>query len=135
MRQQERGMTLVEILVAVAIFVIAAGGILLGNFTMHQASEYANHTLTAVHHLDDIVEDIYATEFGALQAKFPAGVADGGAGQPYVAIVGSYALDNEQIVITYPAQTPTRLEMLVTVTWVSRQRPRSMQLSTVRTQG
>lgn len=130
-----RGMTYLEVLVALALFVSVAVSILISNLSMHWVSEHATTTMAAVNHLDDIMERIGTTDFGALQTTFPAGVVDGGAGQPYAVIVGGYTLDTEHIVVTYPNQTADRLEMLVTISWTFRQRARTAQLSTVRTRG
>ena len=89
--------------------------------------------MKAVSDLDDIVECMRATPFNTVQATFPSGVANGGGVTSYLALVGGYTLLNEQITVTYPSQTPTRIEVLATLNWTERGRARTMQLSTVRT--
>ena len=129
-----RGVTLVEVLLAVFILVAAGSGILGSYLACHQLSEHATSTMRAVDHLEDVMEHIESTPFDTLQTFFPGGVVDGGAND-YEGIVGGYTLDNEQIVVTYPSQTTGRLEMLVTVNWAYRGRTQSTSLSTVRTDG
>jgi prepilin-type N-terminal cleavage/methylation domain-containing protein len=132
-RERERGFTYLEVLLAMAVFVIASAGIIGSYLAMHQASDHATTTLTAVRHADDMLEAISATDFADLQAAFPAGDADGPDANPYPGIVGEYTLDDEQIMVTYPNAADDRLEVLVTVNWTYRNRARSTQLSTVRT--
>jgi hypothetical protein len=129
-----RGVTLVEIVLALVMFVIAGGGLVGAHLYSHQLAESATHTMRAVDDGEDLMEHIRATAFDVLLARFPAGVPDGGA-TDYATLVGGYTLDGQQIVVTYPSQTPGRLEVLVTVTWVERLRPRAVTLSTVRTGG
>ena len=129
--RRKAGATMVEIVLAMLVLVIAGGGAYLSHLYSHQLSEHANDSLQAVNDLDDMLERIHATAFNNLQADFPDGVADGGGA--YAAIVDGYTLPNEQITVTYPSATTVRLEMLVTVTWVTRGRARTASLSTVRT--
>ena len=129
-----RGMTLIEILLALIIFVVASGGILGSYLASHWLSEHSTDTMRAVSDLEDLVERIYATDFGDLQTAFPAGIPNGGGGDPYRAIVGGYSLQDEQITVTYPSRTVDRMEILVTVNWTSRGRARTARLSTLRTE-
>ena len=128
-----RGMTLVEILVALLILVIASGGIVGTYLSSNQMLEYSLHTMKAVDDLEDMVERIRSTPFNLVAARFPGGAANGGGVTDYAGLVGGYALDNEQITVTYPSVQPGRMEILVTVAWTSRQRARTARLSTIRT--
>ena len=130
-----RGVTLIEILTALFVIVMAGSGILGAMLSSQQLSEHAGHTMKAVSDGDDLMERIRATSFETLQATFPAGLADGGGVTDYAALVGGYTLPGEQIVVTYPSQTASRIEILVTVNWTERGRARSTVLSTVRTRG
>lgn len=134
-RQHCRGVTLLEILTALFVIVMAGSGILGALLSSHQLSEHAGHTMKAVSDGDDLMERIRATSFQTLQATFPAGVANGGGVTDYAALVGGYTLTGEQIVVTYPSQTTSRIEVVVTVNWTERGRARSTVLSTVRTLG
>jgi len=129
----ERGTSLLEIVLALVIFVLATTGITGAYISCQQLSDHATSTLQAVNHLDDIVERIYATPFEDLAADFPAGDADGPAGNPYTAIVGGYVLEDEQIVVTYPNVSTGRREIQVTLNWTHRGRARSTVVSTLRT--
>lgn len=131
---QRSGVSLVEILIALFVFLIAGSGILSATLSSHQLAESANTTMRAVDDLDDIMERIAATPFAGLQGRFPDGVPNGGASD-YAAMVGGYTLDNEQITVTYPSVATGRVEMLVTVSWTYRGRVMSSRLSTVRTSG
>ena len=126
------GLSFIEIVLALFLFVLTGSGILSSYLSCHHLSEHATNTMRAVSDLDDMMERIRATPFNTLQTNFPSGVANG-LGNSYVGIVGGYTLDGEQIVVTYPSQTLVRLEILVTVNWTQRGRARTTQLSTVRT--
>lgn len=134
-RVNRSGFTYLEVLLALAIFVIASAGVLGSFLAMHQVSENAASALAATNHLGDMLEEINATEFSDLQTAFPPGVADGPVTNPYAPIVGGYTLDDEQIIVTYPDQDDDRVEMVVTVNWTYRSRARTAQFSTVRTRG
>lgn len=128
-------MTLIELLLAAVMFVIAGLGILGATLQSQRLLEHSTSTMRAVNDVEDLMEHIRATPFAEVQTRFPAGVPNGGAASDYAAVVGGYTLDGEQIVVTYPSQTTGRLEILVTVNWLHRQRARSTSLSTVRTTG
>ncbi len=128
------GLTFVEIIIALFVFVVVGSASASAYLACHQLSEYATNTMRVTSDLDDMMERIRATPFSSLQAQFPAGLANGVANS-YAAIVGGYTLENEQITVTYPSQSSVRLEMLVTVNWVHRGRTRSASLSTIRTTG
>ncbi len=129
----ERGQTILEIVTAIFVFMLAGSGILGASISSHQLSQAAGHTMEAVSDLNDLMECIRATPFATLQATFPGGVADGGGVTNYATLIGGYTLKNEQMTVTYPSQAPTRVEVLVTLNWVEQGRARSLQLSTVRT--
>lgn len=134
-RGRRGGFTFIELMLV--IFVLAAAGTgILGSFlSTHLLTQHGRDTMVAVEDLKDMMERIHATPFTDLLTDFPAGDADGPAGNAYTAIVGNngYTLPGQQITVTYPAQTATRREILVTLNWTSRGRARSAALSTVRT--
>lgn len=131
-RGRERGATFVELLVAAVIFIVAILGIAGAYLSAQQLSDEARATITAMHDLQDMLERVHATPFNTIVTDFPADAVDGGAGQPYAAIVGGYTLSNEQIVVQYPTIAMDRLELIVTLTWVQRNRTRAISLSTMR---
>ena len=128
-------MTLVELLLAGIMLVIAGVGILGAILQGQTLLEHASNTMRAVNDAEDLMEHIRTTPFDQVQTRFPAGTPDGGGVTDYRPIVGGYTLDGEQIVVTYPSQTTGRMEILVTLNWMNRTRSRSTTLSTVRTAG
>ncbi len=131
---KERGTSLVEILVALTIFVIAMSGLLGSIFAVVYLSETSRNLTVATSDLNNIMERIRATPFDHLAADFPQGVADGTAANPYQSIVGGYRLNNEHITITYanPASDPR--EIKGTVAWQDKKgRSYTASFSTYRT--
>ena len=131
----KRGSSLIEILLALALFVIAGVGITGSYMAMHDFSDYATKSMRAVSDLQALVEHVQSTAFQNVATVFPAGVADGGAGKPYATLIGGYSLQNEQITVTYTSQTADRLEMTVTLSWAHRTRTLTKVFSTVRARG
>ncbi len=129
-----RGMTLLEVLLALIVFVVASGGILGSYLASHWLAEHSTDTLRAIGDLEDLAERIYATDFENLPTTFPDGVPNGGGANPYSATVGGYSLQDEQITVTYPTQSPNRVEMLVTINWTFRGLARTARLSILRTE-
>jgi len=134
-QRQQRGFTFVELLLVIFVLVAAGTGILGSFLSTHLLTQYGRDTMVAMEDLKDMMERIHATPFTDLLTDFPAGDANGPAGNAYTCIVGNngYTLSDQQITVTYPAQTATRREVLVTLSWTSRGRTRSAALSTVRT--
>ena len=130
-----QGMTMVELLAAMAVLALAGGGVMSAHLYGHRQSEHSRNHGIAARHANSLMEDIQATAFAGLAARFPGGVANGPLGFPYAQTVGGYVLDSEQIIVTYPAIVPGRQELLVTVNWTERGSPRTLRLSTVRTTG
>ena len=130
----DQGLTMVELVIAIFVFSVAGMGVYSSYLSSSQLIQDSTNHMRAVEDLGDIMEQIQATSFDDLLATFPAGIADGGASD-YEALIGGYTLEDEQITVTYPAQTTGRVEVLVTLTWVSRNRAYTRSLSTVRTSG
>ena len=124
---------MVEIVATLFICVMVGSAVLGALLSTHQLSQHAGHAMKAVSDMDDMMEHIHATSFNTIQTTFPAGVPNGGDVTNYAALVDGYTLDGEQITVTYPSRTPTRIEVLVTLNWTERGRARTIQLSTVRT--
>ena len=130
-----RGATFIEIIIAVFIIAVAGSGIVAAHLSAEHLSEQATDTMQAVNDLEDLLEHVRSTPFANLQAVFPAGVANGGAGAPtpYERLVGPYTLDGESITVTYPQVSPGRIELLVTANWSFRGRALTTNISTART--
>ena len=132
---RQRGSSLAEILLALALFVIAGVGIVGSYFAMNDFSTYASKSMRVTSDLQALTEHIQSTPFQNIATVFPDGVADGGVGKPYSTIVGGYALPSEQITVTYPSQTADRLEMTITLSWAHRSRTMTKAFSTIRARG
>lgn len=130
----KRGLSLVELVIALFVFVIASAGVLSSYLSSSQLIQDATNQMRAVEDLGDLMEQIQATPYDDLLATFPTGVVDGG-GTDYDGLVGGYTLQDQQIVVTYPSQTTGRMEVLVTVSWGFLGRAYTKSLSTVRTSG
>lgn len=128
-----RGATFVELLLALLVFIVGLGGVLGAFLAANELGEHAQEVMVVLDDLKDVLEEIHATPFESLPTRFPAGVANGGANNPYATMVGGYTLPAEQITITYPAQSSDRAELVATLTWVHRSRLRALHLSTIRT--
>jgi hypothetical protein len=140
-----RGFAFVELLVAMALFIVACLATLVAYLGGNLLVENARQTNLAWHHLSSLMEGIHATPFTTLLATFPHQVADGGVARPYVALIGGtggvYPLPGEQITVCYPdaagscAAAPpvaTSYEVRSTLTWTQRGRARTLSLSTVK---
>lgn len=135
-----RGASLIEILLALAVFVTATAGIIGSYLAMHDLAEHATKNMRAVSDLQAIAERIASTTFQSITTDFPNGVANANGYQAIVSgqtggVPNPFALPSESIIITYPSQTADRLEIVVTVNWTHGLRARSTMLSTVRTKG
>ena len=147
-----RGITFVELLFVVFVFVAAGAGIFGSYLSSHYLAYFARDTMIATEDLKDVMERINSTPYntlfdcaaGTTLEQFPVGVANGPAQNRYVNIVsgnGQFPLRNEQITVTYPnlaacvgGSIPGRAEILVTVTWTSLSgRQRTLAVSTIRT--
>jgi len=137
-RAASRGLTFVELLLVMFVFIAAGTGILGSYLSTHFLSQYAKDTMISTGDLKDMMERINATPFATLLANFPNDAANANGYQTIVAgqtggTPNPFALQNESITVTYPSQTATRLEVLVTVNWRSLGRDRSASMSTIRT--
>ena len=124
-----KGMTLVEILVATAVFTIAMAGLLNTFFTLMYLFQVTESYEVAIADLRDVMEQIKATAFTDILADFPHGITGGPSGAPYSAIVGNYTLTNENITVTYANVAAEPLEIKVSVQW-SDSKGRLQQVST-----
>ena len=132
-RAAMHGMTLIELLLAVFVFVAAGAGIVGAYLSTHYLSQHAKETMIALDDLNDMMERVHSTPFTALGGRFPNGVANGSWANPYSNIVGAYRLGSEQITVVHRNPGSDPLELIVTVSWTDRTRARTASASTIRT--
>lgn len=117
MKNKNRGITLVEVLIAITIVAFAAVAIIQVYISSISLSEINKEEAVAVEHLTNIMEAIKCTPFNSITTDFPDGFPDGPASNEYSALTGDYALAGEQIVVSYvdPASDP--LEIIASLSW------------------
>ncbi len=111
------GLTLVEILCATVIILIAVVAIIQFYLATLNLSEINKEETIAMTHLTNMMEAIKCTPFSNIIVDFPNGVSDGTAGNSYATIVGGYVLTNEHIVVSYVNPHSDPLEINVAVNW------------------
>ncbi|MBI4598158.1 MAG: hypothetical protein HY737_07160 [Candidatus Omnitrophica bacterium] len=130
-----RGMTFIELLVAIVVMIIAGVWLLGAYHASLQLTEVSQQTSVALSDAKDIMERIKSTPFLALSASFPDGVAGGGAPDTYGAIIGGYSLSGEQVTVRHqPSAVADPRELIVDVSWTNSHRVYRASLSTVRSQ-
>ncbi|MBI4549473.1 MAG: prepilin-type N-terminal cleavage/methylation domain-containing protein [Candidatus Omnitrophica bacterium] len=124
MKQNQRGFTFVELLVAIAIVIPVLMGMIGVNLYTFRVGETSRSVMTAMQDGHSVIESIrnVANNQGlnAVAANFPSGQA----------VAGFANLTNEQIIVTYPNAAQDPLQITVTVTWLDRQRAMSRSLVT-----
>jgi len=127
-------MTLVEVLIAILIFVIAAGALISSiSATARLISEARDQTI-ASNDLRSMMEKIRSTAFDTITTRFPNTVVNGPGGTTYQNYVGSYALSNENITVSYTNVNSDPLEIKVVANWRDRiNRLHNTTVSTFRT--
>ena len=133
---RRRGMTFVELLLAMGVLVVSGVWLLGAYQSSLRLTEAAQQTKVALNDLRDMMERIKTTPFSRLDDDFPSGAPDGivGAGaNRYAAVVGGYSLPTERITVTHrPDAAADPREMVVEVTWTNRGRAYQRSVATVR---
>ena len=123
------GMTLVETLIAMLIFVLSGVWLTAAYRSVLELNRVSEETMVALDDLDDMMERVRSAPFAQLAASFPDGVAG-----VYAPIVGDYTLSGERITVRHvPSAVATPRELIVEVTWLDNQRTYRRRLSTFRT--
>ncbi len=131
MKKNNRGVTLIEVLIAALVLVITIGAALKAYQYHLQLAQLSKDKAEAVADMRDIMETISATPYSQITTIFPDGVVDGGAFNDYSALVGGYILDNQRMTVSYPNPLNTPLEIIVSVQWYGpRARLLNLSLST-----
>ena len=133
-----RGFTFLELLLVAFVVLTAISGILGSYASTHFLSQQARELMMANDDLRDMMEHVNATAFAALPTLFPPGAGNANGYQTIVSgqtggTPNPFVLPGETITVTYPSQTATRREMLVTITWTNRGGQRSASLAGLRT--
>jgi len=117
MKKGARGVSLVEVLVAVMIISFVSVGILQTFLVNLNAAELNRGNTVAMAHLGNMLEKIRCAAFDDLTTRFPNQDVDGPTGNNYADIVGGYTLPNEHITVTYTDPSTDPLEIIITLTW------------------
>lgn len=116
----ESGVTLVEILVAITILVFATAAIIQFYLSSLGLSEINKEETIAMTHSINMMEAIKCTPFNNIIVDFPDGISDGTASNNYATLVGGYVLAGEHIVVSYVNPSSDPLEIMVSVSWQDR---------------
>ena len=114
------GLTLIEILFATVIIVIAGVAIIQFYLSSIYLSEVSKEETIAQMHLINMLEAIKCTPFSDIVVDFPNGISDGTVSNNYATIVGGYVLKGEHIVVSYVNPNSDPLEINVGVNWQDR---------------
>jgi len=130
----KRGSTLIEILVAALVFVIALGALLSSIVGVLYLVDNAREETVANSDLRNMMEKIRATAFSGMQPRFPNAVVDGPNTGRYSTLLGGYTLRSEHITVSYPNPNADPLEVRVSITWQDKRgRTLSASMSTSKT--
>lgn len=131
---KQKGTTLVELLIASMILVVAFGGLCSSLAATVFIIDTARDETQAITDLRNIMERIRSTPLSNVVSLFPHNVANGPGSNPYSAIVGGFQLTAEAITISYQDPNTDPLEIYAQVQWQDRRGTlRNMVLSTAKT--
>jgi prepilin-type N-terminal cleavage/methylation domain-containing protein len=115
--RDNKGMTFIEILVALLIFTLALGPLLNSLLAGLYLIQLSKEQTIALSDLRNMLEDMRATSFSRMLSSFPESVVDGPIGNSYQSVVGGYALMNEHIMVNYVNVRQDLLEIKVNLSW------------------
>lgn len=115
--RRKKGMTFIEILIAVLIFSLALGPLLNSLLAGLYLIQLSKEQTIAISDLRNMLEDMRATAFANMFSLFPESVVDGPVSNSYQSVVGGYALMDQHITVTYVNVRPDLLEIKVNLTW------------------
>ena len=132
--RNNKGLSVVEILIASLVFILALAGLMSSVIAVFALIEQARDRSVAVADLSSLMEQARATAFDNLAAFFPNGVTDGPGASRYYDILGGYRLPSEHITVTYPSVNSDPLEMCSILSWQDKAgRSFNISMSTYRT--
>jgi len=125
------GFTLVELLIATAVLLVAITGVLIAFRSPAVLNEMARDTTIATQDASRVIEQMRVTKFSDIQKVDPywdSWAASNGAKNllPLPLPNGT----NETVAVSYTAIDPSLLEVRVTITWTRRSRSRNIRLTT-----
>ncbi|MBN1913243.1 MAG: hypothetical protein JW788_02465 [Candidatus Omnitrophica bacterium] len=112
-----KGITLIEVLIATVILVFASLSIIQFYIYSLRLSQSNKEEVLASDQLANMMEAIKCTPFNNLLTDFPDGVVDGLPANDYSAILGGYALNNEEITVSYVNASSNPLEVTAALSW------------------
>lgn len=117
MRIGNRGLSLLEILFATLIFVLALAALMNGIIAALYLINLSQDQTLANTDLTNMMEWIKTTPFNDMMRLFPDSLADGPATNSYPFYLGGYSLNNEHITVTYADLDSDPLEIKVNLSW------------------
>lgn len=125
-RSDNKGFSLIEVMIAAFIFVLALGGLLDGMSAYFGMINLAKDETVALTHVRSMMEGISATAFSNMNVTFPNNVTNATIENSYQNLTGNFTLynqtrlTNETIVVTYINASADPLEVKVRLTWQDR---------------
>ena len=116
-KKHAKGMTLVELMIATFIFVLALGALLNSVWAVLYLIDLSRDQTIATTDLRNMMEAIRVTAFADTLSFFPDAVVDGPINNNYASLVGGYSLNNEHITVSYADTHTDPLEMRVNLVW------------------
>jgi prepilin-type N-terminal cleavage/methylation domain-containing protein len=132
--RRSRGFTLVEIVIATTILVVAVLGTFLSQLKAHSLVSSSRETSVAMADVRAVMERLALMPL----QEIPVGTSTYAAGEPVAAFEGLHLRD-ERVVVTYPGYgggtfVPDPLPILVTITWTGgRGERRELRVRSMRT--
>ena len=118
--KSEKGFTLIEIMITVAIMSVALIGLLYANTKMQQSGAAAFERAVAMQHANQVIENmrnLAATSLATVTTTFTNGGTV--ASSYYTQTSSTESLPSEAVTVSYVSTAADPLDTTVTVTWLS----------------
>lgn len=116
--KSERGFTLIEVMITVAVMTVSLLGLLYANTKMQQASNAAFENAVAMQHANQVIENmrnLAVTSLATVTGTFSNGGTVGSS--YYTQTSSSESLPSEAVTASYVSASADPLDTTVTVTW------------------
>lgn len=111
-QKQEKGFSLIEVLISLVVLSVILIGIMIGNAVIQKSSEAAFQRTRAMQDANQVMEQIRKT---SRTGSFPSNVT---AAYPNNGTVSGFSsLSNESVRVSYVSTTTNPLDVTVTVSW------------------